>query len=108
MSKDLIADHIQRCKRLTREEIRGLELTWDRQDAEAARVAAQTAIGDRWFAVWNAARIAAGDARYMAWSIGYAAWDVVIALAAKREIWGPEFELLVGPWVSVMGRTWEE
>ena len=41
-------------------------------------------------------------------STGYAPWEAGAALVTRGNITEAECELLVAPWASVMGRTWEE
>jgi hypothetical protein len=122
---EAVAALIDRCRTLTDDEIR----RWDAaRDAAwyAAWYAARDAAGDAageaaWEAAWYAARDAAWDAareaawdaagdaaREAAWEAAryaarYAAW----ALLVRDLITAEQFDTLTGPWVAVMGRTWE-
>ena len=85
---EAVADLIERARHLTVDEIRRLVYAWD-----AARVAARAA-------AWDAARAAALRA---AWDAAWeAAWDAAIALLVRDLITPEQFDLLYGPWASVM------
>ena len=83
---------IERCRTLTHDEIKRLAAAWDAA-WYAARAAARTAA---WYATRDAAR-------YAAWN---AAWDAAraaaLALLVKDLITPEQFEILYGPWRSVM------
>lgn len=103
MMKDLVADHIERCRKLTPKQIEALENTLGSMlpgtlsKRAVALHKARKEIGDApWHSAWDAD-----------WYVGTAAWDTAIALIAKDIVTPEEFENLVAPWVSVMGRTWE-
>ena len=106
---EAVADVIERCKTLTDEQAKHLAAAW------AARYAA-------WYAAWYAVLDAARDAaRYPAWAA--AAWaaaldaardaardavldaarDAALALLVHDLITAEQFDLLYGPWQSVMG-----
>ena len=125
---ELVIDHIARCKRLTDDQIDALSDAWkSREDhARIAPAAEVKKLSDAWGKAEANARKNAGDELdkvmlaiiyailFQAGSysevIKRAFWSpriVGVALLAKEKIWGPEFELLVEPWVSVMGRTFE-
>ena len=82
-------------------------LTGEQVDAlYAAWYAAQGAARD---AAWGAARDAAqGAARYAAWyaawyAARYAAWYAAWAIVVRDLIPEEQFNILAGPWISVMG-----
>ena len=68
---------------------------------------------ERWRDVWVAARKAAGlaDRKKCIEASMFGMWpgttDALTALVVKDLISTEDFEILVGPWVQVMGRTWE-
>ena len=97
---EAVADLIERARHLTVDEIRRLAAAWEAAwDAsrDAAWVAAREAARD---AARDAAREAAWDAsRDAAW---VAAWDAAIALLVRDLITPEQFDLLYGPWASVM------
>jgi hypothetical protein len=72
-----VARFIESCRSVTREQAEGMARAWD--------------------AAWDAARAAARDA----------AWDAARALIVRDLITPEQFDLLTGPWRSVMGATWE-
>ena len=78
---------IERALRMTGEEAERLAAAWD---------AARDAAWDAWDAAWDAARSAARDA---AWD---AAETAALALVVKDLITPEQFDLLYGPWASVM------
>ena len=86
---EAVAALIKRCRTMTYDEAEQLSAA-----GSAARYAARDA-------AWSAARDAAGDAaRYAARDAArYAAW----ALMVKDLITPEQFDLLYGPWASVMG-----
>ena len=83
---------IERLKTMTVDEVEALAAARD-----AARKAARTA-------AWKAARTAAWyAARDVAWDAAReAAWDAILALLVKDLITPEQFDLLYGPWASVM------
>jgi hypothetical protein len=89
---EAVAALIDRAGRLTSDDARGLA---------AARVAA-------WAAAWGAARGAARDAawdvaRVAAWDAArVAAWDAARALLVQDVIAQEHFDILYGPWASVI------
>jgi hypothetical protein len=112
-----VARFIASCSTLTSETARKLDAAWDAaRDAAwdaaraAARDAARAAARD---VARDAARDAAWDAaRDAAWDAARAAARDAARAAARalvgRDLLTPEqFALLTGPWVSVMGKTWE-
>ena len=88
---------IERASRLTDDEVSRLYAAWD-----AARDAAWDAA---WYAAWNAARNAAGDAARNAagYAARYAAGTAARALVVRDLTTAEQFELLYGPWGSVIG-----
>ena len=98
---EAVAASIERCKTLTHDEAKRLDTAgaaaWD-----APWYAA-------WYAAWAASHGAARyAARYAAWyaawdAAWYAAWDAARALMVKDLITPEQFEILYGPWASVMG-----
>ena len=102
-----VARLIESCRTITPEQARQLD---------AARYAAGCAAPSSaaWDAAWAAARDAA---RYAAWAGARdaapssaardAAWAAAGALVVRDLITPAQFDTLTGPWVSVMGRTWE-
>ena len=76
---EAVAAHIERCKTLTADEVQKLTAAWD--------------------AAWDAAMAAAMAATWDA--AGTAAWALVV-----RDLITPEqFDVLYGPWASVMGEA---
>ena len=105
---EAVADLIERARHLTVDEIRGLDAA-----RVAARDAAWHAAWDAvrvaaWYAAWDAVRVAAWDAawyavRVAAWDAAWvAARDVAIALLVRDLITPEQFDMLYGPWASVM------
>ena len=107
---------IERVKRLTEDEVQRLAAAWDARDTRAAW-AAQDVRDVAWAAardVWDARAAAweAWDAR-AAWAMWAAAWDAWAARDAMldailaeltRDLITPEqYDLLIGPWRSVIG-----
>ena len=101
--KDVVADHMERCARLTPEDIEALEVSvcqsWYKGGMEhsTALSVAITAMNlkmetDEWDFDWEHQP---------------GTWDVSIALSVRELIGEVQFEILVAPWVLVMGRTWE-
>ena len=100
-----VARFIESCKSITPEQARDLCAAW------------YAALDAAWYAAWDAAWYAARDAAwYAAWDAArYAARDAALDAARDaarvlvvRDLIAPEqFDTLTGPWVSVMGRTWE-
>ena len=99
MTKDLVADHVERCKRLTPKQITALRNEWG--DAWAGNWDEREAVRFRGRLVQDTETAGVG------WNVGDVASDVAVALSAKGKISEVDFELLVAPWASVMGRTWE-
>ena len=99
---------VERCKSLTRTEIDALHAAWGAA-RHAALYAARDAAWDAarraaWGAARHAALYAARDAalyaaRRAAWD---AAWDAVSALVVRDLITPEQFDLLYGPWASVI------
>jgi hypothetical protein len=94
---EAVAALIKRCRTMTYDEAEQLFAA-----RSAARSAAWSAAGSAardaaWDAAGSAARSAAGNAA------GYAAWDAAWALMVKDLITPEQFDLLYGPWASVMG-----
>ncbi len=102
---EAVAAHIERCKTITPEQAKQMY---------AARGAAR---GAAHYAAWDAAWDATWDAaRYVAWTAlrgaarGAAsddvardvAWDAALALVARDLITPEHFDVLYGPWASVM------
>jgi hypothetical protein len=106
---EAVAALIKRCRTMTYDEAE--QLFAARSAARyAAWDAAWSAAGSAaWSAAGEAARDAAGDAaRYAAWyaageAAGSAARDAAWALMVKDLITPEQFDLLYGPWASVMG-----
>ncbi len=104
-----VAAVIRRTRRLTRDEMTRLAAARDSAWAAAgyaaghaagyaARYAAWQAA---WYAAWEAAGEAAGEAaRYAA---RYAARDAATATLVKDKITQKQYDLLMGPWLSVVG-----
>jgi len=76
---------------------------------DAARLAARDAAR---LAAWDATRLAARDAarlaardatRLAAWDARNAAWDAALGLVVRDLIAPEQFDLLYGPWASVIG-----
>lgn len=83
---------IKKINKLTPEQIKALDAAWDE-----AYVCAS----------WDEARRAKDAARREAWygarvEARYAAWDALMALVVKDLITPEQFDLLYGPWASVM------
>ena len=109
---EAVADLIESVRRLTADEISRLAAAWEAA-WDAAWAAARDAAWDAaweaardaaWEAAWDAARDAARDADwdaawYAAW---YAARAATLALVVKDLITPEQFDLLYGPWASVM------
>ena len=93
---EVVEAHIEKCKTVTPEQVDRLNAAWG-----AAWDAA-------WGAVWNAARTAAwGAARTAARDAARtAAWDAAgnsaLALLVRDLITPEQFDVLYGPWASVM------
>ena len=94
---EAVAAHIERCKTITSEQARRLDAE---QDAAWDAIAAQDAAR---FTARRAARnaIAAQDVDAAA----YAAWPAALALVVRDLITPEQFDLLYGPWASVMERA---
>ena len=96
-----VARFIEACRTITYNQVSRLS---------AARAAARAAA---WDAARDAARAAAWDAApAAAWDAARAAaraaaWDAAWALVVRDLITPEQFDILTGPWVSVMGKTWE-
>ena len=89
---EAVAAHIERCKTITSEQARRLDAEQDAAwDAVAARRAAR-----------NAARNAI-TAQPAAWPAASAARDAAFVLVVRDLITPEQFDLLYGPWASVMG-----
>ena len=88
-----VARLIESCNAIMREQAEQLAAAWDAAWAAAWDAARAAAWDAAWYAAWDAARDAA---RAAAW-----------ALVVRDLITTEQFDLLTGPWVSVMGRTWE-
>ena len=114
---EAVAALIKRCRTMTYDEAEQLfaarsaarSAAWSAAGS-AARYAAWYAAGSAagsaaWDAAWSAARYAAWDAAgSAAWSAaGEAARDAAGALMVKDLITPEQFDLLYGPWASVMG-----
>ena len=85
-----VAALIERCKTLTKDEVRQLS-------------SARNAVA--WNASWYASKYAARKAaREAAWAAAWyaVAWDAAIALIVKDKITREHFDRLYGPWASVM------
>jgi hypothetical protein len=107
-----VAALIDRAGRLTAEEVQALGAP--RYAARAARAAARAARAAAWAAAWDAAWDAAQDAAWDAardapWGAARnAAWDAArsaLALVVRDLISEADFELLYGPWRSVIGEN---
>ena len=81
---------IRRAEQLTKDEVEQLNAAWDAAGA-AARDAA-------WYAAWYAARYAA---RYAATAVA------ARPLIGQHGFTQQHFDTLVGPWLKVVGPTWE-
>ncbi|MHB1701334.1 MAG: hypothetical protein ACYCSN_14580 [Acidobacteriaceae bacterium] len=93
---------IAKIRSLTHEQAKALDDAWDdaRNDAwYAVRYDASYAARD---AAWYAARDAAWDAPW------YTARDAILALLVRDLITPEQFDLLYGPWKSVMEKEKEE
>ena len=104
-----VARLIESCRSITPEQAKNLRAAWDAARAaawDAARAAARDAARD---AAWAAARAAAGAAAGAAArdAVRAAVRDAARALVVRDLITPEQFDTLTGPWVSVMGRTWE-
>ena len=88
---------IKKIGTVTTEEARALAAAWNAWDAWDAWAAA-------WAAVRNDALDVALDAAWNdAWNDAWAAaWDAVLALMVRDLISGDQFDVLYGPWASVM------
>ena len=125
---EAVAALIKRCRTMTYDEAEQLSAAWSAARSAAgdaawyaARDAAWDAAGDAtwdaardaawyaarsaaWYATWDAARDAARSAaRDATWS---AAWSATRALMVKDLITPEQFDLLHGPWASVMESSW--
>ena len=106
--KDLVAEHVERCRNLTLEQAQALQLErlagWEHvnsspQDLEKAP----------WYEAWKEASAAWDMMRNAMWeSMRTASGLAAAALVTKGSISETHFETLVAPWVSVMGRTFDE
>ena len=96
---EAVAAHIEQCKVITLEQRRQLNAAGSKaRDTEAVWTAAQAAVfkGDR------------GGAWYAAWKAGRrrdAARPAALALVVRDLITPEQFDLLYGPWASVMERA---
>ena len=124
---DQVVALLNRCAELTADEVTRLAAAWNIvrdtawniataariaawdivRDAAAARIAARNAAWDAAVAAatdWNTnARNAA-----IAWDVATdIAWDAAVALVVRDLIDSTQFDILTGPWVSVIGPTWE-
>ena len=103
---------IERCETLIPGEVKGLaaacDAAWDAAwyaawyaTWDAARSAARSAaMFEAWYATWDAARSAAWSAAWYA--AVSAARDAALAIVVKDLIRPEHFDLLYGPWASVM------
>ena len=103
--KSSVKQHLELCKGLVPDQITALGKEW----------------GQYWYGQWDKRAVIRYRGRLYMESIakdvskvqfeefiGGAAYDVVVALAAKDRLLEEEFEDLVAPWAVVMGRTWEK
>lgn len=100
---------IAKIETISLDQARALDAAWDARDALAAawNAAWDAAWDAAWAAVRNAALAVALDAardaldaaRNDAWN---AALDAVLALMVRDLISGDQFDVLYGPWASVM------
>lgn len=96
---------IERCKTLTDDEVERLVAAWYAHRGEswyAASNAAETAArSEDWYAASDAAWDAAGKvAQSQGW---FALGDALIAYIVQDLITAEQFDLLAGPWLSVIG-----
>lgn len=97
---------LKRIATLTEDEVAALDAAWHAAPATG------------WYAAYSAAFDAAShDTRDAAWNaawhaLGVAAWDAAVdaaaALVVRDLITAEQFDALTGPWVSVIGATWDE
>ena len=103
---------IERAKRLTEDEVQRLAEAWAVRAAwaawDAARGAARDAAWAAW-AAWAAARDAV-RAAWAAWAAWDAAWDArgavndaILAEITRDLITPAQYDLLIGPWRTVIG-----
>ena len=97
-----VAAIIDRASRLTREEAKALDDAWNPNAAWGAacdaKDAARGARGAAGEAAGDAAEYAAGDA-----DAGEAAWYAALATLTRDLIDDADYQLLAGPWLSVIG-----
>ena len=88
---------IEKIKTITPEQVEAvLDATWETGWNAALDAARNAALDVAWTATWAAARNAALDAAYDA------AREPVLVLVVKDLITPEQFDLLYGPWASVM------
>ena len=99
---EAVAAHIEQCKVITLEQARQLNAE---QDAAWDAVAVWTA----WFAAWDAVAVWTVARDAAAYAAGYAARfaarPAALALVVRDLITPEQFDLLYGPWASVMERA---
>ena len=108
-----VAALIEQASRLTTSQVNELCATWNATWYAARHAAWYAARHAAWYATWHAARHAAWyAAREAAWyAAREAAWEAAREAAGRaaialvvRDLIGPEeFQILAGPWLSVMG-----
>ena len=106
--KDLVAEHVERCRNLTLEQAQALQLErcsgWEQVNSSAEAMEQAP-----WYEAWKESREAWKVMRDAMWdSMRTASGLTAAALVTRGSITEANFETLVTPWVSVMGRTWEQ
>ena len=106
--KDLIAEHIERVRNATLEQALALQLErcagWEQVNSSP-----QAMEQAPWYEAWCASREAWNTMRNAMYdSMRTASGMAGAALVTRASISEEHFETLVAPWVSVMGRTFEQ
>ena len=89
---EVVEAHIEKCKTVTPEQVDRLNAAVDAAWGAVWNAARDAAVDAAWDAVWNAARTAARDA----------AGNSALALLVRDLITPEQFDVLYGPWASVM------
>ena len=104
---DLVAAHVEICKLLADDQLAALDGKWHSVFSRnwEKRAAAIAVIRKKLGNGWEETLYDAEDSCFR--NFPNAGWDVMWALGYKKIISEVDFEILVYPWVKVMGRTWE-
>ena len=102
-----VAAIVDRASRLTADEVDRLDAAWDAARDAAGAAARAAARAAAWAAAWDAALAAAWDAardaaRDAAWAAARAAARASIAETVRDLITPEQYELLAGPWNTVI------